>query len=170
MGLLEGVVLSGGECLLCPEIGAICKGLKRMGFRVKLDSNGCRPETLRKLIEGEVIDYVALDYKAPRESFEAVTGRDSFEAFAESSDMLIGSGLDFETRTTVHSHLLDEGDVDAIISDLESRGYRKNYYVQNFVDHGPSVNTLSPLPAHRPLDRNRIRFSEQLEVRYRNFD
>jgi pyruvate formate lyase activating enzyme len=170
MGLLDGITLSGGECLLCPEIGAICKALKRMGFRVKLDSNGCRPEVLRKLLEDEVIDYVALDYKAPRGSFEAVTGREAFGAFSESLDMLIGSGVDFETRTTVHSHLLDEQDVDAIISDLESRGYRKNYYVQNFVDHGPSIRTLSPLPAHRPLDRDRIRGSELFEIRFRNFD
>ena len=107
MGLLDGITLSGGECLLCPGIGAICKALKRMGFRVKLDSNGCRPEVLRKLLEDEVIDYVALDYKAPRGSFEAVTGREAFGAFSESLDMLIGSGVDFETRTTVHSHWIE---------------------------------------------------------------
>lgn len=170
VGLLEGVVLSGGECLLCPEIGAICKSLRRMGFRVKLDSNGCRPDVLRKLIEGEVVDYVALDYKSPRERFEAVTGRDSFGAFAQSLEMLIGSDVDFETRTTVHSHLLDEQDIGAIILDLENRGYRKNYYVQNFVDHGPSARTLSPLPVNRRLDRSRILASDLFEVRFRNFD
>ena len=122
---MEGVTLSGGECLLCPEIGAICKALKGMGFLVKLDTNGCCPEALGRLIDEETIDYVALDYKAPRERFKSVTGRDSFDTLGKSLNMLIGSGLDFETRTTVHSDLLDEGDIDAIIFDLESRGYRK---------------------------------------------
>ncbi len=138
--------------------------------RVKLDSNGCRPDMLRKLIEGEVVDYVALDYKSPRERFEAVTGRDSFGEFAQSLEMLIGSDVDFETRTTVHSHLLDEQDIGVIILDLENRGYRKNYYVQNFVDHGPSARTLSPLPVNRRLDRSRILASDLFEVRFRNFD
>lgn len=169
-GLLEGVALSGGESSLCPEIEAICAALKRLEFSVKIDSNGCRPQTLRALIDAGLVDYVALDYKAPREKFKATTGRDMFDAFSESLDLLIESGIECEIRTTVHSHLLDESDVEAIILDLESRGYRNRYYVQNFVDHGSGKGTLYPLPFHVPLVRSRIRESDRFEIRYRNFD
>lgn len=169
-GLLEGVVLSGGESSLCPEIEGICSALKGMGFLVKMDSNGCRPETLRRLIEEGLIDYVGLDYKAPAEKFQATTGRDCFEAFSESLDLLIDSGLECEIRTTTHSDLLDERDVEKIIGDLECRGYRKKYYIQDFVDHGPERPALSCLPPHASLDRTRIRESDLLTVRYRNFD
>ncbi len=169
-GLLDGVCLSGGESSLSPEIGAICQSLKDWGFRVKVDTNGCRPNTLRALIDAELIDYVALDYKAPKEKFEATTGRNYYYDFSESLDILIQSGLEREIRTTVLSRLLDERDIDAIILDLESRGYRNRYYVQNFADHGTGKRTLSALPSHIPLDRKRIGSSDLIDVLYRNFD
>ncbi len=167
-GLLEGVTLSGGECTLCPNIVAICRELKRFGFLVKIDSNGCRPEILTELIERRLIDYIALDYKAPLQRFEQVARRDLFAAFERSLDQIVHSDIECEIRTTTHSHLLDEEAINAIIDDLEQRGYRKRYYIQNFNE--TEKPTLGILPQHKPLDRSLIRKPNTFEVAYRNFD
>ena len=169
-GLLEGIVLSGGECTLCPHIVELCGELQRLHFQVKIDSNGCNPTVVKGLIEGRLIDYIALDYKAPWSKFKEVAGRDRFKAYDETLALDIDSGIESEVRTTVHSRLLNETDVNAIIDDLERRGYRKRYYIQNFIESSPSKSTLKNLPNHTPIDRRLIKDSDSLEVLYRNFD
>lgn len=65
MGFLDGVVLSGGECTLCPDLIPICREIRQLGFAIKIDTNGTRPSVVETLVEKGLCDYIALDYKAP---------------------------------------------------------------------------------------------------------
>lgn len=131
-GLLEGVVLSGGECMMSAQLPDFARYLKSLGFKVKVDTNGTNPDMLEKMLGEELIDYVALDYKAPTDLFQSITGFDGYALFERSLKLLIASGIPLEIRTTVHADLLDEGDINAIIYRLEDVGFAGTYYLQNF--------------------------------------
>lgn len=133
VGFLDGVVLSGGECTLYPDLIPICRDIRRLGFEIKIDTNGTRPGVVKTLVEEELCDYIALDYKAPEKLFGPITGRpDLFASFAQTLDYLINRNFPFEVRTTIHSGLLGEKEINQISGDLVSRGYRGTYYLQNF--------------------------------------
>ena len=73
-GLLDGVCITGGEPTLQPDLAAFCAEIHRRGFQVKLDTNGSQPEHLRQLIEGELVDYVAMDVKNAPERYAETIG------------------------------------------------------------------------------------------------
>ena len=131
-GLLEGVVLSGGECMMSAQLPEFARYLKSLGFKVKVDTNGTNPDMLEKMLGEQLIDYVALDYKAPPDLFQNITGFDGYPLFERSLKLLIASGIPLEIRTTVHADLLDEEDVNSILKHLEILGFNGSYYVQNF--------------------------------------
>jgi len=168
-GLLDGVVLSGGEVTLYPGLPAFIGNIRKLGYAVKIDTNGTRPDILLPLLESGQIDYVALDYKAPREKYADLTRNRDFPAFSRTLDYLCGHNTPFEVRTTVHTGLLDESDVNFIIADLRARGYRGVYYIQNYINNGgPVLGPLSGPP--RKLDRALIRDKAGFEIVWRNFD
>ena len=140
--LLDAVVFSGGECLLHKNIIDLILEIKKMGFLIKIDTNGSRPMLLKKLIEKQLIDYVALDFKALPEHFEKITQSVLFPQFEKSLDLLLENQLPFEVRTTVHSELLTEKDIQQMIVYLEKKNYTGNYYIQHFVN---DVKTLGKL-------------------------
>jgi Pyruvate-formate lyase-activating enzyme len=74
-GLLEGVVLCGGEPTLNPDLPDLIKKIKDLGFKVKLDTNGSNPKMLKELIENKLIDYVAMDIKLPKNRYSLVFWR-----------------------------------------------------------------------------------------------
>jgi pyruvate formate lyase activating enzyme len=164
-GLLDGVVLSGGEATLYRELPEFCRHVKQLGYAVKLDTNGLNHDAVATLVNAGLVDTVALDYKAPRPKFQAITHNRHFEAFEKTLDFLIGSSLDFEVRTTVHTDLIDEADVGAIIDDLWERGYRGTYYVQEYRADAPTIGSIRP-----PLRRFDLpRFADaKLNVVYRD--
>jgi pyruvate formate lyase activating enzyme len=131
-GLLDAVVLSGGECSLHKHLPEFITDIKRMGFLVKMDTNGSKPGLLRYLIQKQLLDYVALDFKAPKSKFMAITTSELYLHFRESLRVLVSSGVQFEVRTTTHSELLDQNDVDNMLELLDMEGYSGNYYLQNF--------------------------------------
>ena len=131
-GLLEGVVLSGGECTLCPALPEFAGYLKSLGYKIKIDTNGTNPELLEQLIENRLIDFVALDYKAPSDLFCSITHYDGYDRFKQSLQLLCASGIGLEVRTTIHADLLDEDDINAILTHLEAVGFKGRYYLQNF--------------------------------------
>jgi len=165
--LLDGVVLSGGECTLTPDLPDFIKNLRKMGYKIKLDTNGLRPDVLDILLSNRQLDYVALDYKAPRNKFQRITGRSQFDTFRRSLEMLCAQDIPFEVRTTVHTGLMDESDVKAIMADLEQLNFRGNYYIQNFQ---PAPSTLQPLPEQlRKLDVQALPTPKAFAVQLRNF-
>jgi pyruvate formate lyase activating enzyme len=140
--LLDAVVFSGGECLMHKNIISIIEEVKKLGFSIKIDTNGSKPEVLQKLIEKELIDYVALDFKAMPSTFEKITRSDLFVPFEKSLEALIKSGISFEVRTTVHSDLINEAELEMMIDYLETNNYRGDYYIQHFIN---DVVTLEKL-------------------------
>ena len=141
IGLLDGVVLSGGEATAY-DLVSFCQAIKEMGFSIKLDTNGTNFDNLKKLLDLHLLDYVALDYKAPKEKFTQITHSRRYNDFSKSLDMLLASGIDFEVRTTLHADLLTATDINLITQDLEQRGYNKPYYIQNFLETETNIANL----------------------------
>jgi pyruvate formate lyase activating enzyme len=140
--LLDAVVFSGGECLLHKNILSLIDAVKKMGFVIKIDTNGSRPDVLQGVLEKKLIDYVALDFKAMPSSFENITQSNLFLPFEKSLQLLIESGIPFEVRTTVHSDLIDENELRRMIDYLEKMNYRGDYYIQFFVNDVPTLGKL----------------------------
>jgi pyruvate formate lyase activating enzyme len=127
-GLLDAVAVTGGEPCLHSDLPKLLVQLKRMGFAVKLDTNGSFPDMLWDVIVGELVDYVAMDIKAPLEKYAQVSGVElPVEPIKESIALLLEGRVDYEFRTTVDRGLLDEDDLLAIGQDI--RGARR-YYLQ----------------------------------------
>jgi len=141
--LLDGVVLSGGECTMHKDIIPLVTEIKRMGFSVKLDTNGSMPAVLKKLLDARLIDTVALDFKALPGNYEKVTGADLFLPFAESLSLLIQSETPFEVRTTLHSELISVDYFQQMMSYLQSRHYKGHYYIQPYRNNVPVLGHLN---------------------------
>jgi pyruvate formate lyase activating enzyme len=110
-GLLEGVVVSGGEPTLQPGLADFLRRVRTLGFATKLDTNGFRPKILKKLLEDGLLDFVAMDVKhIPDRYAEACGCPISLPMVRESLQLLRESGLDYELRTTVvpGMHSLEE--------------------------------------------------------------
>ncbi len=139
--LLEAVVLSGGEASSY-NLVEFCQEIKKLGFKIKLDTNGTNYLNIKELLDLELLDYVALDYKAPKDKFTKITHSTRYDDFSNTLDMLIQSPVEFEARTTIHSDLLNISDVNMIIKDLVSRGYKNKYYLQEFLDTKTSIGNI----------------------------
>jgi len=96
--LLDGVVLSGGECTLHPHIDWLMKELKNRGLKVKIDTNGSRPTVLNKLLSENLIDYVALDFKALKNNYYDITKSTLFNKFKASLNLLNQSSISLTTK------------------------------------------------------------------------
>jgi pyruvate formate lyase activating enzyme len=140
--LLDAVVFSGGECVLHKNILPLIAQVKKMGFLVKIDTNGSSPDVIQKLLNQNQIDYIALDFKAPKSKFQTITQSDLYDSFEETINLILKTKVPFEVRTTYHSHLLSENDLEEMVRFLESKNYAGNYYIQYFKNN---VETLSKL-------------------------
>lgn len=127
-GWLDGVCISGGEPTLQPDLAIFAEKIKNLGFLVKLDTNGGRPMILRNLIKKKLLDYVAMDIKAPLEKYAVFTDLPATD-IEESAGMIRASGLDYEFRTTALPALHTQEDFLAIAQWL--KGSRR-YYLQQF--------------------------------------
>lgn len=146
IGRLDSVVLSGGECTLYLHLEDFCRSIKALGYKIKIDTNGSNPNRLQALISQDLIDYVALDYKAPKSSFITLTHYRHFEHLEESLALLQRSNIPFEVRTTLHSDLLTPNDINTIIQDLHQKGYSGIYYIQRYLHVNETLgNTKEPL-------------------------
>ncbi|MDL1969936.1 MAG: anaerobic ribonucleoside-triphosphate reductase activating protein [Candidatus Desulfofervidaceae bacterium] len=114
--LIDGIVITGGEPTLQKNLPDFCRLLKEMGFMVKLDTNGSAPLMLRLLIEKGLIDYIAMDIKAPWEKYKEIVQVDfPVDVIKDTFCLIKASGLPCEFRTTVHSALLSLADIEKII-------------------------------------------------------
>lgn len=137
-GLLDGVVLSGGEPLLQTGVAAFLSRVRDMGFAVKLDTNGCYPQRLRELLEKGLVDYVAMDIKNSLEKYPQTVGCPGFDTapVEESAAMLMGGSVDFEFRTTAVRPFHTPEDIESIGRWLTGA---PRYFLQTFVDSGNLV-------------------------------
>lgn len=131
-GLLEGVVLSGGECTLSPALPEFAAWLRTLGYLIKIDTNGTNPDMLEKLLADGLVDFIALDFKAPSGKFAAVTGSDRYDLFERSLALLCRANIAVEIRTTIHADQLDEEDINGMMGALSGFGYEGRYFLQCF--------------------------------------
>ena len=138
-GKLEGVCVTGGEPTLQPELTAFLERIKAMGFLVKLDTNGSRPEVLRDVVERGLVDYVAMDIKNSPEKYTLTCGGvDILDAVRQSAAYLMNSDVAYEFRTTVVDPLHTAEDLRAVGAWLRGA---KRYYLQSFVDSGDLIGS-----------------------------
>ena len=137
-GLLDGMVLSGGEPLLQPDAADFLAEVKAMGFSVKLDTNGCHPDALADILDRRLADYVAMDIKNSLEKYPWTVGVPGFDTapVERSARLLMEGPADYEFRTTLVRPFHEVGDMETIGRWL--RGARR-YYLQAFVDSGDLV-------------------------------
>lgn len=139
-GLLDGVVLSGGEPLLQSGAADFLQRVRDMGYAVKVDTNGCYPQALAEILDRRLADYVAMDIKNSREKYAATCGLAALDLAPvdESLRLLRRSGVDFELRTTLVKELHAPEDMAAIGKWV---GEVPHYYLQNFVDSGNLIGS-----------------------------
>jgi pyruvate formate lyase activating enzyme len=137
-GLLDALVISGGEPLLQDDIFDFCKKIKKMSYLIKIDTNGTFPEKLEDLIEKNLIDYVAMDIKAPRKKYDKLTNvKVDIKKIEESIKILQNSKIDYEFRTTYVPELLTKGDIIEIGKWLK---HSKKFYLQQFKPISPMIS------------------------------
>lgn len=109
---LQGVVVSGGEPTLQLDLKAFLRTLKSFGLLVKLDTNGGRPDIVRELIADKLVDFIAMDIKAPWAKYSLLTGlkESPAELVRETMEIIVSSGLPHQFRTTKVTPLLTEED------------------------------------------------------------
>ena len=141
--LLDGVVICGGEPTLNNDLPIFCKNIKKMGYLVKLDTNGSNPEMIKNLIDEKLIDYIAMDIKAPKGKYVQATGLKSsyleklLKNIEKSINILKQEDIDYEFRTTMIPKLLGKKDIIEIVRWI---GPAKKYCLQNFQGERDTVN------------------------------
>ncbi|MCC6837181.1 MAG: anaerobic ribonucleoside-triphosphate reductase activating protein, partial [Bacteroidia bacterium] len=125
--LIDAVVLSGGECTRYKGISELAHTIKELGMLVKIDTNGTETETIKQLIDNQLVDYIALDLKALETDFYTITQSKLFQRFNKTLDHLIRIKFPFEIRTTYHSELTGKDSLNKMIDFIYEKGYRGNY-------------------------------------------
>ena len=139
-GILDGVCITGGEPTLQKDLIAFMKKIKGMGFLLKLDTNGYRPDVLKQVLENGLADYIAADIKASPEKYAAATGIDSLDLslILNSIELIEKSGVPHEFRTTVTNELHSEEDFEKILSLFSPD---TPYFLQQFKDSGCLIDS-----------------------------
>lgn len=132
-GILTGVCITGGEPTLQPDLAAFLTDIKEIGYLIKLDTNGYRPDVIQNLYEKELIDYIAMDIKSSPAHYGQTAGIASIETnrIKESVDYIMHCGIDYEFRTTVVKELHTTEDFIEIGKWLTGC---KRYFLQSYVD------------------------------------
>lgn len=132
-GILEGICITGGEPTLQPDLEQFIRQARELGYLVKLDTNGYRPQALRHLLEEGLLDYVAMDIKASRERYAAACGLPQVELdlIEQSVELLKNSPVPCEFRTTAVKGIHTVEEFTSIGRWLQGG---KAYFLQNFRD------------------------------------
>lgn len=137
-GLLSGCVLCGGEPTVNKDLPEFVEKIKKLGYEVKLDTNGSNPEMLQELIQKKLIDYVAMDIKAPKEKYSQAAGVNiDVNKIQQSINILKENKVDYEFRTTIVSSVQSREDIIEMAKWIKGA---KKYYLQNFM----AEKTLDP--------------------------
>ncbi|MBO7604911.1 MAG: anaerobic ribonucleoside-triphosphate reductase activating protein, partial [Elusimicrobiaceae bacterium] len=113
---LEGLVITGGEPTLQADLKDFIKKVKALGYKIKLDTNGTNPQMVRELIDEQLVDFIAMDIKAPFEKYHLVCGPVDTEKVKETMSLIIDSGIAYQLRTTYDKEILNDGDIETIKS------------------------------------------------------
>jgi pyruvate formate lyase activating enzyme len=164
---LEGIVICGGEPTIHKDLPDFIKKIKKLGYLVKLDTNGSNPKMLKDLIDKKLIDYVAMDIKAPKEKYNKATGvKVDIKKIQKSIDILKKGGIDYEFRSTIVPTIHIKEDVIEMAkwisqpthlrpafakasANKQGFGGQGRYYLQNFRPEktiDPKFEKIKPYP------------------------
>jgi pyruvate formate lyase activating enzyme len=146
---IDGVCLTGGEPCFFEDLPEFLEKIRNLGMEIKLDTNGTFPEMLNRVLDRRLVDYVAMDIKAPLtfDAYEKSTRVKSKELFAkvkESINLIMNSKIDYEFRTTVVPSLHTDEDILQIAQKIEGT---KKYALQNFSNRetmDPEFQKIAP--------------------------
>lgn len=139
-GLLDGVAITGGEPLMNPDIDEFIKEIRKLGYSVKLDTNGSYPERLESIVSQGIVDYVAMDIKNCKEKYAMTIGikKNDLSKIEKSVDLLKSGIVDYEFRTTVVNEFHTVEDIRKAAEWIKGA---KRYFLQNFVDSGNLIDS-----------------------------
>lgn len=138
-GMLDGVAITGGEPTLMPYLPEFMAEVRELGYKIKLDTNGTRPDSLRSIIERGLVDYVAMDIKNCKEKYGETVGFDSsydLSSIEDSISILKEGKVDFEFRTTVSKTFHTPDDIQKIGEWLAGE---EKFFLQQFKDSGDVI-------------------------------
>lgn len=138
--ILSGICITGGEPTLQKDLIEFIEKVRSLGYKIKLDTNGYRPQIISELLNKNLLDYIAMDIKAGYSNYANICGVSNLniETIKESISMIENSGIDYEFRTTIVKELHTEQDFQEISEMLSPKS---SYYIQSFKDSG---NILTP--------------------------
>ena len=121
---LESLVVSGGEPTLQPDLADFLGKAKNLGYSIKLDTNGSRPKIIQSLINFGLVDFIAMDIKAPWRKYHHLAGcRLDIDLIQSSIEIISGSKLPYQFRTTWYQQMLSKGDLQSIESYLTGKEF-----------------------------------------------
>jgi pyruvate formate lyase activating enzyme len=137
--MLDAIVISGGEPLLQKDITSFCRKVKKLGYLIKIDTNGMFPEKLQELFDKKLIDYIAMDVKAPKNKYNMLSGKKvELKKIQKSIDIIKNSGVSYEFKTTFVPGFLTKKDIKEIGRWLEGS---EKYFLQQFKNNTPTLSS-----------------------------
>lgn len=135
--MLDGIVISGGEPTIWNDLIPFIEELKQFGLKIKLDTNGYKPEVLKELIDKKLVDYIAMDIKAIfNEYYKVINKKIDAEKIKESIKLIRESKIDHEFRTTIIRGMHTKDDLSKMVSLVNG----SPYYLQNFQMEDTVIN------------------------------
>lgn len=155
-GLLDAVCISGGEPTLHTDLEDLIQTIKALGYAVKLDTNGSRPEVLKRLVNNGLLDYVAMDVKNCPARYPETVGLAGINlaAVEESLTFLLSGAVDYELRTTVADELHDEqafAEIGHWLARLSPKRQATRFFLQSYVDRDSVLCTGLHAPTEGKL-------------------
>lgn len=165
-GITQGVCITGGEPTLQKDLKDFIKKLKELDLKVKLDSNGYKPEVLKDLVQEGLLDYIAMDVKAPLDEYDIIAGvKLDSSKLKESIDFLIEGHVPYEFRTTVVKDFHTKESFEKMAELIKGA---ERYFLQGYVDSdkviapGLSAYTYEEMQEFLPIFEGKVK---QVEIR-----
>jgi pyruvate formate lyase activating enzyme len=164
-GKLEGICITGGEPTIQLDLIEFIDKVRKMGYLVKLDSNGSRPDVLRKVISEKLVDFIAMDIKdSPKKYKKTSGGKADLERIKLSVDIIMNSRIPYEFRTTVVPGIHKEEDFSEIAKWIKGA---RSYYLQAYQETKILDPKLKKKTKGKKIDLNSI--GEKIKENFKNF-
>lgn len=157
IGVIDAVCITGGEPTLHKELPDFIRKVKKMGYLVKLDSNGTNPEMIKQLVNENLLDYIAMDIKNSKEKYGLTAGLAKFDItnLLKTVDFLMENHVDYEFRTTLIEEFHNEEDIRNIGEWLKGA---KRFRLQRFIDNENCIQR----GLHEVAKENALKFKDVL--------